>query len=210
MLIVVGVLSALAVDNYRESIQERKTEKEYLLNLRNSVQEDTIVLKKVIQKTYTKINAVSELLALANSSTTIEDDKFANLITDVIMLIHPNYIAAVYEELKFTGNFKLIHNNELKLEIISYYNDMALIQHENDRDSGYPVGLMDQLTFDEMENKIAYDQKRIFKVIQTNDAVKNELLRTQKGASRIRSGMIYTSLPNSIALLEKLQTEIDK
>ena len=210
LLIIVGVLTALAVDNYRESIQEHKAEKEYLINLRNSVQEDTVVLKNVVQKTYAKINAIRELLELANSATVIEDDKFANLITDVIMLIHPNYITAVYEELKFTGNFKLIHNNELKLEIISYYNNMAIIQRENDKDSGYPLGLIDQLTFDEMEYKVPFDQKRIFKVILTNEAVRNELLRAQKRASLIRLGMIYTSMPSSIELLEKLQVEIDK
>ncbi|MBI1769355.1 MAG: hypothetical protein HYR67_13380 [Bacteroidetes bacterium] len=211
VLIIVGVLSALAVDNYRESIQERKTEKEYLINLRNSVQSDTALIRTEIQRIYSKINAISELIALSNSSATIDNEKFGDLITDVIMLIRPNFITAVYEELKFTGNFKLIRNNELKLLIISYYSDNALLQEQNDRDLGiYTSELIDVLTFDELEYKTPFDQKRIFKAIQQRGTLMNELIHSQKRATIVRTGLIYTSLPRSIELLEKLQSEIDK
>ena len=210
-MIVVGVLSALAVDNYRETLQERKLEKEYLVNLRNNVQSDTIVIKNEIQRTYNKINAITELLSLAQTSNIIEEEKFGNMITDVTMLIQPNFITAVYEELKFTGNFKLIRNNELKSLIISYYSDNAIIQKQIDRDlGGYQLELMDQITFDEMEYKTPFDQKRIYHAIVKNDLVKGVLIRSQKTTSQVRSGMIYTSFPKSLELLEKIQSEIDK
>ena len=210
-LIVVGVLSALGVDNYRESIQEHRSEKEYLISLRNAIQADTAILTIEIQKIYHKINATSELLSLAKSATVVEEKKFENIITDVIMLIRPRFITAVYEELKFTGNFKLIRNKELKSLIISYYGDNEVIQEENDRKLfGYPQTFMDHLTFDEMEGRTPFDQRRIFKVLATDDEVRTELIRSQKSAGSVRSGMIYTSLPHSIALLEKLQEEIDK
>ncbi len=211
ILIIVGVLSALAVDNYREAIQERKTEKEYLINLRNAVQADTVALKTEIQRTYDKINAITELINLSNLPRNLEEGKFDNLITDVIMLIRPSFITAVYEELKFTGNFKLIRNNELKTLIISYYSNNAIIQDQNDREVGIrPTSFLYQLTFDEMEYKTPYDQKRILTSIRTNDEVRTELLSLQKRTSYVRSGMIYTSLPRSIELLDKLQAEIDK
>lgn len=210
VLIVVGVLSALAVDNYREILQEHRLEKEYLINLRNSIQSDTVVLKYEIQRTYNKINAITELLSLAKSSSTVEQEKFGNMITDVIMLIKPNFIMAIYEELKFTGNFKLIRNNELKSLIITYYTSNVIIQQENDRDSGYNSALLDHLTFDEMEYRTPFDQQRIYKAIQQDEHLRNEILRSQKLISIFRSGMIYTSLPRSIELLEKLQKEIDK
>jgi hypothetical protein len=211
VLIVVGVLSALAVDNYRETLQEHKLEKEYLVNLRNSIQSDTVVLKNEIQRTYSKINAISELLSLAKSSTIVDQEKFDNLITDVNMLIRPNFITAVYEELKYTGNFKLIRNNELKTLIISYYSDNEIIQQQNERDLGeYNLGLLDQLTFEELEYKTPYDQARIYKAIREYESLRNELLRSQKLVGIVRLGMIYTSMPRSIELLEKLQAEIDK
>jgi hypothetical protein len=211
VLIIVGVLCALGVDNYRETIQEHRTEKEYLIGLRNAVQADTVMLKNEIQRIYNKINATAELIHLAHSGNVIGDEKFENIITDVIMLVRPRFINAVYEELKFTGNFKLIRNKELKSVIISYYSDNETIQEENDRQvGGYPQQFMDRLTFDEMEGKIPFDQKRIFKMLESDNEVRTELIRGQKAAGHVRSGMIYTSLPHSIALLDRLQEEIDK
>jgi hypothetical protein len=211
VLIIVGVLSALAVDNYRETIQEHRTEKEYLLSLRSAVQEDTVVLKAEIQRIYNKINGTTELINLAKSGNVIDEGKFENILTDVIMLVRPRFITAVYEELKFTGNFKLIRNKELKSLIISYYSDNETIQKENDRElGGYPMIFMDHLTFDEMEGRTPFDQKRIFKVLESDDDVRTELIRSQKAARAVRSGMIYTSLPRSIALLDMLQAEINK
>ncbi|MGC4021074.1 MAG: hypothetical protein QM734_03590 [Cyclobacteriaceae bacterium] len=211
VLIIVGVLSALGVDNYRESIQERKLEKEYLVNLRNSVQLDTVMLKNEIQRTFAKINAISKLLVLSDSLKVVEEEKFAELITNVIMLIRPNFITAVYDELKFTGNFKLIRNNELKSLIISYYGDNAIIQQQNNLElSGYQDELLDVLTFDELEYKIPFDQKKIYKAIKNYESTRRQLQRSQKKTSIVRSGLIYTSMPRSIELLEKLQAEIDK
>lgn len=210
-LIIIGVLSALGVDNYRESIQEHRTEKEYLVSLRNAVQADTVVLKNEIQRIYNKINATAELIDLAKSGSVIDADRFENIITDVIMLVRPRFITAVYEELKFTGNFKLIRNKELKSLIISYYSDNQTIQEQNDHQLvAYPQLFMDHLSFDEMEGRTPFDQKRIFKVLETDNGVLIELTRSQKAAGTVRSGMIYTSLPRSIALLEMLQAEINK
>jgi hypothetical protein len=210
-LIVVGVLSALGVDNYRESIQEHRTEKEYLISLRNALQADTAILRTEVQKVYDKINATTELFKLSKLATPIDAEKFENIVTDVIMLIRPRFVTAVYEELKFTGNLKLIRNKELKSLIISYYSDNEVIQQQNDRQLfGYPAAFVDILTFDEMEYRIPFDQKRIFKAIETEQLMRTELLRCQKLAGTVRKGMIYTSLPQSIALLEKLQEEIDK
>ena len=210
LLIIVGVLSALAVDNYRESVQEHRTEREYLIGLLNAVRTDTAMLKNEIQRTYTKINAVSGLLRVANSTSTIDDEKFSNIVTDAIMLIRPNYLTAVYEELQFTGNFKLIQNNELKLAIISYYSDVAIIQRENEKNESYPAEVMKLLSLEELEFKVPFYQRRIFKAIQNNQKAREELLWSQKSTLIYRTAMIYTSLPKSIELLEKLQAEIDR
>jgi hypothetical protein len=169
------------------------------------------VLKNEIQRIYNKINATAELIDLAKSGSVIDADRFENIITDVIMLVRPRFITAVYEELKFTGNFKLIRNKELKSLIISYYSDNQTIQEQNDHQLvAYPQLFMDHLSFDEMEGRTPFDQKRIFKVLETDNGVLIELTRSQKAAGTVRSGMIYTSLPRSIALLEMLQAEINK
>ncbi len=210
LLIIVGVLSALAVDNYRESVQEHRTEREYLIGLLNAVRTDTAMLKNEIQRTYTKVNSISELLRLTNANSTIDDEKFSNLVTDALMLIRPNYLRAVYDELQFTGNFKLIQNNELKLAIIGYYSDVAIIQREKERDESYPPEVMKLFSLEELEFKVPFDQRRIFKAIQNNQMAKEELLWTQKFTHIYRTAMIYTSLPKSIELLEKLQAEIDR
>jgi hypothetical protein len=212
LLIVVGVLSALGVDNYREGIQEHKLEKEYLINLRNAVETDTLALKTEIKKTYTKVNAIKELIELSKSKKEVDNDKFGDIISDVTTLIRPNFVTAVYEELKFTGNFKLIRNNKLKSLIISYYSDNALILEQNDKNDwgGYPTEFMDHVSLDELDYTVPFNQKKILQAIQEHEVVMNELLRSQKRSTHIRSGLIYTSLPRSIELLVRLQEEIDK
>ena len=60
-LIITGVLSALAVENYRQSIQDKKTEKDYLISLKVALQTDTAMLNRSIQKCYLKQKASKTL-----------------------------------------------------------------------------------------------------------------------------------------------------
>lgn len=212
ILIITGILTALAVENYRQSLQEQQAEKGYLISLRNAVQADTAALKREIQRTYVKIKGINELIELSRSSSSAEEEKFGETITDVLMLIRLNLVTSVYEELKFTGNFKLIQNNELKLDIISYYNDITIIQQENERNVKYPTELIKLISLEELEYKIPFDQKRILEAIanRNTSVIRDELLYSQKSAHFVRTTMIYTLMPRCMILLEKLQAEIDR
>jgi len=95
--------------------------------------------------------------------------------------------------------------------IFSYYGDNAIMQQENNISlSGYLLELFDILTFDEMNYQTPFNQQRIYKAIKVQESLKIQLQHMQKRTSLVRSGLIYTSMPRSIELLEKLQAEIDK
>lgn len=85
------------------------------------------------------------------------------------------------------------------------------MQQENNISlSGYQLELFDILTFDEMNYQTPFNQQRIYKAIKVQESLKIQLQQMQKRTSLVRSGLIYTSMPRSIELLEKLQAEIDK
>ncbi len=215
LLIILGVLSALAVENFRESISDKTKEKEYLLALRDAIQSDTAVIKKETQRCFSKQNACAVILQLVEGDTQAEipQDKLEDMTASIVMLIDPVYNTAIYEDLKSSGNLKIISNNELRNSVISYYADLYKI---SDRFSemalftSYNDDFTDLLDIDEFSFDKEISQARIIGKIKTNENAKLYLKRLQKRIMVIRNLFIYQMLPNSLNLLDKINLEISK
>jgi len=215
LLIILGVLSALAVENFRESLAESKKEKEYLLALRDAIQSDTAVIKKEIQRCFSKKNACTVFLQLTegNSQQEIPQDKFDDMAASIMMLIDPVYNTAIYEDLKSSGNLKIISNTELRNSVISYYADLYKI---SDRFgdlalfTSYNENFTDLLDVDEFSFDEELSQGKIISRIKGNENAKIYLKRLQKRTLVIRNLFIYQMLPESLDLLDKVNQELEK
>ena len=67
LLTFIGVLAALAVENYRESLHEHEMEKEYLFAFRDALQSDTTAINLALQNSFHKLNAASQFIKLIES-----------------------------------------------------------------------------------------------------------------------------------------------
>ena len=94
-LLIIGVLAALAVDNWRQSIGEKKMGRDYLINLREAIQEDTAVIKVEIKRGFDKENAATQVLQLIDSGKTVSPEAFEDLIENILMIVNPAFMTAV-------------------------------------------------------------------------------------------------------------------
>lgn len=215
LLIILGVLSALAVENFRESIADKRREHEYLLALRDAVQSDTAVLKKETQRCFSKQNACATFLQLIESDEPreIPQDKFDDMTASIMMLIDPVYNTAIYEDLKSSGNLKILSNNDLRNSVISYYADLYKTSGrlaDWALSTSYSEDFTDLLDFEEFSFDKEISQAKIIGRIKKNENAKLYLKRLQKRIIVMRNTFIYQMLPKSLEVLDKINLEISK
>jgi uncharacterized membrane protein YgaE (UPF0421/DUF939 family) len=114
MLVVIGILIALQVNNWNEIRKERLVEIKYLKNLKHDLQSDStdLVYYKNIQ--VGQANAAQELIKLAKTKNVSDVFKLDSLYTTVALWWEfvPNN--NTFEELRSSGNLKLLRNDTIK------------------------------------------------------------------------------------------------
>lgn len=210
-LTFVGVLSALAVDNFRESLVENNREKEYLIAFRDALQSDTVTINTELQRCFFKLNAASKFIDLIERRDSSSNEKFEEATQSILMLIDPAYNTATYEDLKSTGNSRIIRNGELRNAIISHYtylNKLTAIQQSYIPNISYNKFFMDQFNYDEFILPHAQSYKKIVNRFRNDNEAQLYLKRLQKEMIVYRNSLIYSALPRTLLLLEKVDTEL--
>ena len=111
MLVVIGILIAVQINNYNESLKNEKEESFYLLKLRENLQED---LRNIEIKKAQAQRIVSEIETIISESRSPEVDSFSiNLTESMIGLAGMVSQTATWENLKSTGKLSIIQNQVL-------------------------------------------------------------------------------------------------
>jgi len=133
VLLVFGILLALQIDNWNGQRADNKREKEYLANLLEDLRHDTIIFEHRWMARYPKKMMGLEMAKNYAMGTLIPADTLAFLRTVSYggvgsrgRLIGSN---TTYLDLISTGNLRIISNEPIRREIISYYGQMTLIPH---------------------------------------------------------------------------------
>ena len=123
ILVVIGILIALSLNNWKENQDNKKEEQFYLKKLQRSLATDTIELNQEIRG----INLRLENLALLKSDlldTTKNSFTKDSLIIAAVGLSSYALQTATFENLISTGKFELFSNQMLVDSIIQYYMDV--------------------------------------------------------------------------------------
>jgi len=121
LLVVIGILIALQVNNLNEKRKERRQTRKYLVNFSQELEKDISMIKVVqfqAEQIRLRINHLSSMASNTN------DGAISNL--DVVCLTWLNiyrpysWNRSTLEELKSSGGLKLIENSELSNKIVSY------------------------------------------------------------------------------------------
>lgn len=131
VLVVIGILIALNINNNNEINKDRVLEQQYIERLITQFQKDSVELSKLnkaFQFFAPHIKKVDSLVALADNKS-LDSNNIVKI--PVFLTLQSQYITetTVIDELNNTGNMALITSVELKDALVSYQN--ALTQQIN-------------------------------------------------------------------------------
>jgi len=123
IIIVVGILVALAGEGWRQEREERQLESDYLFRLANDLRSNEQILQRTIEESRQTTAAAQEVLAYINSLSYESQNGISVLnAASYASLMRPSALAsATYDELVSSGRLTLIEDIELRAELVRYY-----------------------------------------------------------------------------------------
>jgi len=120
VLVVIGILIALQINNWNEANKERDLEVKFMLSLHEDLQADTTNLNDLIKRNELQIKQLDTVLKYYHTlAKGFNNTIWSNLYSTI------NYRNFIYtdrtiKQLKSTGDLKLIHDRSLTNKIIEY------------------------------------------------------------------------------------------
>lgn len=125
ILVVIGILIALQINNWNQERKDHTLEKEYLTRLKDDIKFDIGWMNKyILDKRDRKVKSLENGKAYYQGTYVIKDTlQFLNNIGygGVYGNAAWSLITNTYNELLSTGNLRKIESNTLRTEIINYY-----------------------------------------------------------------------------------------
>jgi len=137
LVIVVGVLVALAVDEWSSSAQERELEREYLQALAIDLGEDSAAYARALAPNVEEaLAALRTIVPVARGVEAMPIDTvgFVTLLWESRFSVTQfEERRTTFEELLATGNLSLIRSAELRASIVSYYEQVRMSTSRSER-----------------------------------------------------------------------------
>jgi hypothetical protein len=158
ILVVIGILIALQINNWNEDRKQNQLELVYLSRLHKDLEKDTVIFSNEIQrleKNNEKIVNFTNVLKTKNYS-----DSLLVRLTNEYMIFGTTYplfnpSTSTFEDLSSTGNLSVISNTEIRDSIVKHYEDYQFVElsFKLDYDWATPIDaplftLTDALKFD--------------------------------------------------------------
>ena len=143
VLVVIGILIALQINNWNESLKSKKEEVNYLINIKEDILSDSLYFQKSwFSKNEKKITGLKKAKnyylngIIPNDTLTFINDVAYGGIFGIGKLTPNN---RTYNELSSTGNISLISDQEIREQIVEYYLNLGFLSnYVSDLQSGYP------------------------------------------------------------------------
>ena len=122
VLVVIGILIALSINNWNEQRKENKLEQDYYCKLLEDVQQDLVQVNNQITNTVNRIDACNNVLQMLQGPDPKLDslmEENLNALSLITYTIRPNN--AAFEDLKSSGNLNILKDNNIKTSVIDYY-----------------------------------------------------------------------------------------
>ncbi|WP_370476487.1 DUF6090 family protein [Tamlana flava] len=149
VLVVIGILIALTINNWNEEKKEKAELNQYLSSLKENIKEDIQVLDSLIKRREIIIaHSKKEQLNFLNSTFNFENTRYA-LTSYLDFYFQPN--SSAYDALKNSPYLGKINGSNLNNLIIDYYSNAHQIK---DAEISYNEFL------ENLETKMAYDMDR--------------------------------------------------
>ena len=122
ILVVIGILIALSINNWNEARKSSEFEKEILTQVQANLVKDKLTLEEISSNFQKAINSSNKILESAWSQQDIDSLQF--WLADVIQFDRFQPLTNAYEVLKSKG-LDQVKNKELRFLLGTYYDDEA-------------------------------------------------------------------------------------
>ena len=122
VLVVIGILIALQVSNWNKQNEDRKLEKRYISELMLDLQQDSIFISESIQRSYQQMESKNKLAQFFEGQQFTKDSLIAYFSSQWKPVPKFNPITTTLDELKSTGNIRVIQNSNIRRKILETYN----------------------------------------------------------------------------------------
>ena len=152
VLIVIGILIALQINEWADNRSERRFERKTLSQIRINLQTDHEELSEILRKRGEAIQSIDNILAIEDPDN--PDDNLKLWLSDVMQFDRFHALSSAYEVLKSRG-LDIVRNDVLRTTLGIYYDSWAreIQQHNQDLERGFfshwiPVIIADIEEFD--------------------------------------------------------------
>lgn len=179
--VIVGVLIALAVNNWSVQRSEQKLSEQYMVRLAEDLRRDSLMAATNLLPAVTrKLDAIRIVAPYIRRQSTAIGDTLAFLKTVGLAgsmgVANATWVQrTTFNEMNSTGNLRLIRDPELRARVVRYYTDMQVLGNRVDsRRSNYalsvhrlmPAEMRDSL---DLDNVRQFNLHRLLKRITTSE-----------------------------------------
>ena len=125
VLVVIGILIALQINNWNEARKEHRLEHGYYCKLLEDVEQDISQIHLQITRTEERLAASNEMLRLLQLDNPPVDEVLKQNLGAISLITYtfrPNL--AAYEDLKSSGNLIILRDEAVKKQVIEYYSTL--------------------------------------------------------------------------------------
>jgi hypothetical protein len=148
VLVVIGILIALQINNWNLTQQDRKTEKQNLLALQEEFSKNKAIIQEVIQQNNQNISGAEKMTqSFSNASKdTISEQTIAIYGSETFGTeINFEPETGVLAEIISSGQLKLIRNNELKHKLAGFNSKIDEIEQQEKEVLDYRIMAIKQM-----------------------------------------------------------------
>ncbi len=188
LLVVIGILIALSINNWNQQKLDRITENNYLRAIVNELKSNNEIDDQLIfSRMDKKINSLLLAKAYAEGRHTVENQKeFINAVGYGAVFSGSYFLGDddVFKELVSTGNLSLLIDSEIKEAIIIYYNS---------QESYFNRSKIHASSYLDFTNKIKpFDSQNISHISEYDQAEAMEAYKTSEFREIIDKELSYT------------------
>ena len=130
ILVVVGILIALQINNWNEDRKDRILEREYVERLIQDLLEDQRIMTIAMDRGEVKLASANKvLLALADPESVRKSPSLA-IPSTAYSFARPDLQTTTFNELMSSGNLRLIRDKQLRFEVGDHYRN---VEHSFER-----------------------------------------------------------------------------
>ena len=123
LVVVVGILLAFQIDRWWEQRGERIQEVEYVARLTNDIESDIPIIERAIELAKLRKGMADLLMRVAEKPTAAYEHpiRFIVAVNQAAFTYSPNLTNHTFDDLRSTGNLRLLRDPDIKKALFSYY-----------------------------------------------------------------------------------------